>query len=295
MEHSKDDTFSAGKPGGFQDECKARGPQRVGVRRPFARLLTLRLAVGVGLAGLVSAFAYVLPIAFVFWMPESALNWFSPGPQHLIHGVGFSLLLWTVAIGIAVQAWRPEKMTAPLWVAAIYMVLSVSLDLLTGLFDPGILIFVFLIVLVFALHPRRTSKLVVTDRRALLVAVVGSLGLAAYCVSQLVLQFGASKDVHALVGHYATMALLALVVAIGGLLASTSVPGHRLTGAIAGASGIVLGAASLALPTLASSLSTAWAVASIVWGGSMVALVVQPVRRLHTASVGPKGVEGGLT
>ncbi|HZD24153.1 MAG TPA: hypothetical protein VE569_12250 [Acidimicrobiia bacterium] len=244
------------------------------------RRIALRVVVVVTLLAMLVLLGRVLLLALTFWLPISALAAMPFFPEeelrlHLTHGVGTSLVLWTVTIGVGLQLRRPERWLSPLWVAAFYIAVAASIAALAGVFEPIYWVpFLVLVGLALVLHPTRTAPLKIAHRPAALIAATGSVPLLAYAYGQLTLQFGSiATDPHVAGDHYATMAMLAIIIVVGSWLGSTQVPGRTMTALIAGGSAVLLGVASLVRPDQVSAFTPAWAIAATVWGVAYLVVV----------------------
>lgn len=247
-----------------------------------SRRFALRAVAAATLLAVLALLGPILLLAVAFWAPISTLGTIFPEEElrlHLIHGVGVSLALWTVVIGVGLQLRRPERSVSPLWVAAFYIAVGASLAALSGAFEPIFWIpFLVLVGLVLVLHPARTASLRVAHRPLAILAAVGSVPLMVYGYNQLVLQLGGVVDDPHVAGvHYSTMALLAVIILIGTWLGSTDVPGAHVTALIAAGSMVLFGVASLLNSDQVSSLPAFWASAATVWGAAYLVVASRTV------------------
>lgn len=241
------------------------------------RRLALPAVVVVTLLALLALLGPILLIAVAFWVPIPTLGSIFPEDElrlHLIHGVGLSIALWTVLVGVGLQLRRPERWLSPLWVAAIFIGVSAFVAALAGVFEPIFWVpFLVLVGLALILHPTPTASLSLVNRPAGLLAAMGTAPLVVYGYNQLILQFGGvAGDPHVGGAHYSSMAMLALIILIGAWLGSTDVPGRRVSGLIAGGSATLFGLASLVNPDQVSSWTPQWSIAAVVWGTAFLVI-----------------------
>jgi hypothetical protein len=115
--------------------------------------------------------------------------------------------------------------------------------------------------------------------------MVGLVGVAAvpwlvFAVDHALLQWrNVAGDAHAGMEHWATAALLAVVILWCGLLGSGDSSGWRLPAWIAALASIEYGLHSLVFADMASAASTSWAVAAIAWGAAFAVAIVGRSRR----------------
>jgi hypothetical protein len=235
------------------------------------RRLLLRVVVVVTLLALLILLGPILLLAVAFWVPASTLGAIFPEEElrlHLVHGVGVSLVLWTVLIGVGLQWRRPKRWISTLWVPAVYIAGGSSLAVLAGVFEAIYwLPFLLLVGLALAMHPKRTASVRPAHRPTALLAAVVSIPLVTYSYDELLLQFGSiTNDPHVAGAHYATMSMLSIIIVIGAWLGSTEVPGRRVTAFIAGGSTVLLGIASLLNPDQVSAFTPFWSIAAMIWG-----------------------------
>jgi hypothetical protein len=79
--------------------------------------------------------------------------------------------------------------------------------------------------------------------------------------------------------HWATSALMAVIIVVAGLIGSTDHTGWRLPAWIAALASIDYGVHSLVFPDVASNASTLWAVAAVAWGCAYAVTIVRRSRR----------------
>ena len=136
------------------------------------------------------------------------------------------------------------------------------------------------VLLLALLHPRARDlvRCPRTDRTMGALVGVAAVPWLVFAVDHALLQWhNVAGDAHAGLEHWATAALLAVVILWCGLLGSSDHPGWRLPAWIAALASIEYGLHSLVFPDVASAASTFWAVGAILWGAAF--------RRGHRRSV----------
>jgi len=197
--------------------------------------------------------------------------------------------------------WRPQS--KPLLMQ--YVVLSIGIiclafATLSGAgFTPIVLaIGVLLIGILVAAYPRPRDLLDIRREGSLsypLLAVtfVAAILLAPIIARELNYQIlgMTQQDVHALNYHWLTSVVLALLLILGGTLASTKRPGWQAIAFIIGIAYLYLGSIALMLPDYAGSWGTIGGVLGLLGGLSYITITLLEVQRARkTARVSPIGI-----
>ncbi len=233
-----------------------------------------------GLVVVMAALAIVLfwvALAFpvVAWMPDSVLDELlgtAGAGIHRIHAVGFSVQLWLMVGGIALQLHRPRRKVAVVWMVGFAFAISTVIEIVIGTFDPSELVFLILFAILAWIHPGDLQRRPHPVRGRLVpVAWLGATGMVVFAWIQLGLQMsGGAGNPHVALGHYGGMAAAGLMVAAAALIAATDAPGARIVAWFAGLGTVFYGIASAVYPGHASSLGTGWGVAAAIWGAVFV-------------------------
>lgn len=211
---------------------------------------------------------------------------------HHIHDFAFSLLFWTMVVGLLSQLRSPRKRAAGQLMALVPFGALLLAFALTDYWRPlpFIAIFGTLTLMATLLHPAghdlvRSMSDPRGSRLLLALVVVAAVPLLAYAGTQVGLQTGAIEptghqhggathaDVHedhVEYGHYMLVAAFSFLVVGVGLLASLRPDGWWLPAWWAGILAGVFGAATLGFPDAASNAGTLWGVAAIAWGVAVV-------------------------
>lgn len=218
--------------------------------------------------------ALTLPVTAA--LPEDALETIFGEEalgSHRIHILGFSLALWLVVLGMASQLRNPERKQAQLWTAAVAVMVFLPLDLTAEIF-PLTFVITALVVGAVALHPVRWPRPGPSwTAPALPVAVVGAVPAFVYGLNEARLQVtGLSSNPHVADVHHASMATLALGVAVAAVLGTSDMPGRRMTAWTAGVMSVVVAIYFIAHPDLTSSMGVTWGVGLALWAAVYLAV-----------------------
>lgn len=256
------------------------------MRRSKRRRVTFRVVSALVLLLFLVLLGLELPFLVLLWLPEDTLaSIFDNGPAdlaHRVHWAALSLMAWSLVVGMAVQLRRPQKNLAPLLQVLAFFVVLILVGVLTGSFDPTLVIVLVVLLLLALLHPRRGGLL--TPRLDRAMASLTALAVVPWVVfadGQARLQrLNVAGDIHAESGHWSLMTQLAILIILWGLIGSSDYSGWRLTAWITGLVSAVSGIASLVFSDVASAAPTGWAIAAVAWG--MVYLAITE-RRARTA------------
>jgi hypothetical protein len=121
------------------------------------------------------------------------------------------------------------------------------------------------VALMVVTHPARAQLLHLGRIDPILagLALGATVPLAWFAYTQIELQRSDAVSPHGLQFHWATMATMALAIALIAVLGSLVAPGWRVAAWSAGVAGAVFGFASIAFPEYASSVGRAWGAAGI--------------------------------
>jgi hypothetical protein len=238
----------------------------------------------------------LLEVGFM-WLPDAtAVSMFDDvGVADLVHRGHFNsigIVAWALVPAILVQLRRPEQRVAAMLQAVGIVLAGTVLYALSGPLADWLLEEVTLLVpvlLLAVLHPRarelvRRPRL---DRGMTVLVALAAVPWLAFAAAQAQLQWrDAAGDPHAAMEHWATSALMAVVIVLTGLIGATDHAGWRLPAWIAVLASIDYGLHSLAFPDIASNASTLLAVAAVVWGCAYAAAIVLRSRRQTARSSG---------
>lgn len=214
------------------------------------------VTVGITLVLVVFGLAEILFYGVVGWLGDSTIEQFFPGDAiHRFHGLGHSLVTWLLLASVAVQLWRPERRYAPAVYALIVLCVYTFMDIISGMFDPLEAVGIAALAFMAWLHPGRDAGSLkpIKTRSVVLSAplVVGGVVLATMgVVDQVSAPVG---EPHAAIGHYGDMAALALIIAIGALVGTTSLTGSRFVAGLTLGATTYIGVASIVYPGYSSS------------------------------------------
>lgn len=282
------DIEALGGGGSATVAVEAEGAQVDGGTRP-RRIAFRVLAVLTSL--LVSALMIFAATEVVFmWLPwDTLMSVIDDLPAadeiHRGHWNISGIIAWALVLAVLVQLRKPERRVAPMLQAVGIVVAGAVVYGLSGTLGEWLAEEVILLVpvlLLALLHPRARDlvRCPRTDR-----TMGGLVGVAAvpwlvFAVDHALLQWrNLSDDAHAGLEHWATAALLAVVILWCGLLGSSDHSGWRLPAWIAALASIEYGLHSLVYPEAASAASTFWAVAAILWGAAFAVAAVGRSRR----------------
>jgi hypothetical protein len=287
------DEAALGDPSGTR-EMEGLGRGRRIAFRVFAIVVSLSLLV---------LMVFSLLEAVIMWLSWDTLMSFiddlPAGDEiHRAHFNIVGIVSWALVTGVVVQLRKPERRTAAMLQAVGIVVAGMAFYGLSGTITEwlteDVAPVVFVLILAW-LHPR-ARELVKMPR--LEPRMAGLVALAAvpwlvFITNQAILQWrNVAGDTHAEMEHWATAALLGIVVLWCGLVGSSDHSGWRLPAWIAGLASIDYGLHSLVFPEAASNASTSWGVAAVIWGFTFLAAAIT---RSRGAVVDDSAVEEGAT
>lgn len=221
----------------------------------------------------------------LMWLPLETISSivgedFSEDAVHRTHFISVGIVAWTAVLAILVQLRKPERRVAPMLQLMAIAVGAAVLFALSGTLGDWLLQEATILVpalLLAWLHPSRHELFTkpAFDRSMAGLAALATVPWAWYIVDNARLQL-ISADSHAEMEHWATAALMAIVLSVCAFLGSSDHAGWRLPAWIAAGASVIFGVHSLVFPGLPSALPAAWAGAAILWG---VAYGVGIIRR----------------
>lgn len=240
-------------------------------------------------------FGFGLMELVLMWLPDETLSSmlgedFAEIPAHRSHFMSVGIMAWAAVLAMVVQLRKPERRVAPMLLLVAIALSGAVVYALSGtagewLVEEGTIL---LPVLLLAwLHPRSPDlfRRPAWNRPLAALAAVSAVPWAIFIVDNGRLQLlNAAGDSHAEMEHWATAALMAIVIVVSSLLGSTDYAGWRLPAWIAAVAAVIFGMHSLAFPGLASGLPTLWAVAAVLWG---VVFAVGIIRRSRAERTRP--------
>ena len=210
--------------------------------------------------------------------------------SHRTHFMIIGILAWSRVLSAFVQLRKPARREAPMLLLVAIAVGGAIVYALSGTVEEWVVEELTILIPVLALawlHPGRArfGDNPGFDRPMVILAGVGALPWLVYAFENARLQFlNVAGDPHAQMEHWATAALMAVVIIAAGFLGSSRHQGWRLTAWIAAAGSALFGLHSLVFPGSASGLTAFWAWAAIAWG---VVFAAATVRRSSTEKQSP--------
>lgn len=227
------------------------------------------------------------------WLPEDTLaSMFDEFDAiHRTHYLAIGIISWALVLSILVQLRKPERRFAPMLLLAGAAIGGTIVYGLSGTLGEWLIEEIAMVLvpvaLVLILHPYkdRLFSMPSFDRLMAGMAALAAIPWLVFIVDNAWNQFeNLSGDPHAEMEHWATAALLGIVVGLAAFLGASGKTGWRLTGWIAAGGSVVFGAHALVFSGLPSSLSAFWAILAIVWG---IAFAVMIVRRSRASADAP--------
>jgi len=261
------------------------------------RRIVFRVLAAVTALWLLAAHVFGLLELVLMWLPDQTLSamFEEDVPNiaaHRTHFVSVGILAWAVVLAIAAQLRRPERRVAQMLQLLAITIGAAVVYALSGtagewLVEEGTLLLP--VALLVLLHPRARDfwRKPGFDHLLARLAAVAAIPWAVFIVvngrQQLL---NVAGDSHAEMEHWATAALMGIVIVVSAFLGSSDHDGWRLPAWVAAAASVVYGVHSLVFPGLASALALVWAVAAIAWGVAFVAAVVRRSRATKTPAAG---------
>jgi len=232
----------------------------------------------------------LMELIFMWFPAETVAEMFEEETSfialHRAHFMAVGIIAWAVVPSMLVQLRKPERRVAPMVLVVAIALGATIVYGLSGTLNEWLIeeiaVVVVPVTLVVLLHPSRDRLF---SKPAFDRSLAGFAALAAapwlvYIVDNAWTQFSdVAGDTHAEMEHWATAALMGIVIVVAAFLGSSDHPGRGLTAAIAVGGSVIFGTHSLVFPGLASSLPTFWAVLAILWGIGYGAMLIRRSRR----------------
>jgi hypothetical protein len=229
-----------------------------------------------GLSGLLTLFLSFELFAHLLLPTPVLTNWAGGHHVHaLSHFVLTAVLLGAVGSGVHPRTRRIAGLQGLLLVPALGLVVSVIAW--QGLHSFSFPVFNFALygavaLALAVLHPDRGRLLTAgrVEPKLAVMAVLTLVPLLAYATGQVLQQLSNAEPVHAVPGHFALSAALAIGVAGLAGLAALRTDGWRLPLWSSGLALVALGIGSAALPYEASSFGLVGGLAATAWGAAFI-------------------------
>ncbi len=262
------------------------------------RWWAFRVAVALPLLALVVPLWKINAGIVTAWLPSSIIDPFH-APQlardgidfgtfsmHRVHYLTLAVSHIAVIVALSLQLRRPRAFAAPMWQAAVGLLLSLATwPLVDTSAIPGFVpVLLGLVVLAALLHP--TSPLTrlprPVDRPMVVLWALLAVPLALYTWGQERLQVtGVPGDAHWHGLHYNFMGEFGLQLLAAALIATTALSGWRVSAWIGSAMAALVGIGFIVHPTQASSRGLGWGLAMVGWAA---AWAVAAERRARAAA-----------
>lgn len=223
------------------------------------------------------------------WAPDATLNGiFSEAfgedvTPHRLHGLGMSLVIWTLVIGLVAQLRQLRRKIAPMWQAVMVPVVAIMLEVGTGAFDPSVVVMLALVGSIALLHPSTPLLRIprIVHKPTIRLTALAAIPLTVFAYGQLRAQlFGLPEDAHVAHGHYVGMAEWAVILIVTACLGATALGGWRISAWTAAAMAGLYGLGSIVFPAHASSVGGGWGLALVLWGAAFVLVAERRARAL---------------
>lgn len=281
--HARTEPAAADPLGGLAPtEADAGGSK---ARRVMFRVLAVLTSLWV-----LALMVFALTEVVLMWLPRDTLRAIPDLGEldlaHRAHFMSVGVIAWALLLGVVVQLRRPARRQAAMLHALAITVGAAVVYALSGTLGDWLLTDLTLLaplLLLAFLHPRarRLVRMPAWNRPMTALAAVAAGPWLFFAVTQAQQQWGnVAGDAHAEMEHYATVALLALLVVACSFIGSTTHSGWRLTAWIAVVASVNYGLHSLVYPEPASAATTAGAIAAIGWGVVYAAAIVRRSRAL---------------
>ncbi len=213
------------------------------------------------------------------------------GGIHRVHDMGFGALYGVIlAVGFAVQVWRPERM-----ISAFFQIPAVGLAAaIAGVWASRAygLIGVFVVIawaILLALHPSRSEVLRPAREGSswLLggLSVLGTIPWLWFALTAAKLQRnGLALDPHVNMDHWTTMTAMAIGIVAVGWLSCLRFRGWRVSAWCVGVATILYGLISTVYPGRAGSEGTRWGLIAMAGGLVFIAAAEWEARRPVSSS-----------
>lgn len=233
-----------------------------------------RIALTMMLLLVVFGLGEILLFGVVSWLDARTLEGLFPGAElHRVHGIGFGIITWVLALSVLAQLWRPRERLAAAVLGLTALTTYTLAAIASGTFEGLELAGVAALAVMVWLHPARPGARFVPIR--IPVIALGApllLGAAVFGGLQLSTQLSAvTSDPHAAFGHYGVMAALGGTLVAAVVIGASALPGSALSGWLAVAAALAFGLGSILFPASASSLGGLLGVGLVVAGLGLAA------------------------
>lgn len=192
--------------------------------------------------------------------------------MHRSHFMIIGIVAWATVLAAVVQVRKPHRRVAAMLQLVLIAAGGTVLYGLSGtlgewLLEEGTVLVP--VLLVASLHPRAKSLLrwPSFDRAMAGLAAVAAIPWTVFVVDHARLQLvNAGGDIHAEPEHWATAALMGIVIAGCAFIGAGDHDGWRLPAWVAAVASVLYGVHSLVFPGPVSAASTVWAIGAVVWG-----------------------------
>lgn len=238
----------------------------------------------------------LMELVFMWFPAETVAGMFEEDVSfivlHRAHFMAIGIVAWAVVLSMLVQLRKPERRVAPMLLLAATALGSTFVYGLSGTLSQWLIEEIAVVVvpvsLVVLLHPSRDCLFTRPgfDRPLVGLALMAAVPWLVYIIDNARIQFtNAAGDPHAEMEHWATAALMGIVIVVAAFLGSSDHRGSGLTAGIAAGGSVIFGVHSLVFPGLASALPTIWAVLAILWGIGFGAVFIRRSRAGATRAV----------
>lgn len=234
----------------------------------------------------------------LMWLPDETLvsildDFTAEDLTHRTHFLSVGIVMWAAVLTAMVQLRKPARRVAALQLLVVIAVASTIVYALSGTLGEWLIEEVAMVLvpvlLLAGLHPRARNLISrpTFDHDMVRLAALAALPWGIYIIDHARLQLTSpAAGTHAELEHWATAALMAIVIVAGSLIGASDRDGWRLPAWIAAGGAVVLGVHSLAFPGLPSALATVWALLAVAWGGAYAIATVRRSRARRPTPVG---------
>lgn len=220
---------------------------------------------------------------FTVWFDESLVD------IHVVRNVTFISLIWVFRLALLVLLYKPPHRITTIQMALLLPfigLIDIIRQLVLGLFDPMLLVFLAPVFIAVVLHPARDEvfsreqlSLDTLNRPLLGLAAIALVSVGFYVIGQLNFQITLT-DEHAAVSHYSGIAVYSILIVMYAALASPGGQSRRAAAYTAAVQAFVFAAISTLHPA-ASEIGPLWSGAAVLWGLAAVGTNEWSVRRAN--------------
>lgn len=213
----------------------------------------------------------------LMWLPGETLvsmldDFTAADLSHRSHLMSVGIVVWATVLAIVVQLRKPARRVAAMLQLVVIAIAASTVFALSGTFGDWLLQEATILVPVLLLawlHPRARDLVSkpTFDRAMFALTAVAAVPWMVFIVNHARLQLAsAAGDSHAELEHWASAALMAIIILACGFIGSSDHDGWRLPAWIAAGASLVYGLHSLVFPDPSSAASTVWAAVAVAWG-----------------------------